>query len=191
MPVPTHVTHRYGVKDAKVYAVTKDDDQGYAYGPGIDVPGIKSVTLDAATATKELRGDNSLLHSQTALTGISGTIAFAKDSLDVVAAAFGLTVVEGSDTASITILGDSTPQPLRLEGLAASSDIIGGDVMAALSKIYMTPILGFAEEDYALYSVPFTAAPTTYVFPPAGGDPGGRKWVQQLNSSIPLTLASV
>jgi len=160
----SHVSKRYGVTDAKVYSITEDSETAYTYGNGIDVPGIKSVTIDAATTTKELRGDNRQLDSLIALTGISGTIAFAKDSLDVTAAALGLTVVDAgsgtNETATLTITGDSSPAPLRFEAIAAGSDFVGGDVRLILHKITMVPLAGLAEEDYATLSVAYTAAAT-------------------------------
>lgn len=162
----SHITKRYGVSDAKIYPVTTDTADGYAFGNGIDVPGIKSVTIEAATTTKELRGDNQQLDSLLALTGITGTIAFAKESLDVTAAALGLTVTDSgsapNQVATLSVLGTSTPQPLRLEAVAAASDFIGGDAVMILPKITMVPLVGLAEEDYATVSVSYTAAAAVF-----------------------------
>lgn len=184
MTTPSHISKRYGVTDAKIYAVTGDTASAYTYGSGIDVPGVKSITLDGSTSTKTLRGDNALLDSMIALDSITGTIQFAKDSLDVTAAALGLTVDDDTNTAELLIDGDAAPQPLRLEAIAAGSDFISGGVKLYIAKMYMVPIAGLAEEDYQTFSVPFTTAPTVY----RNGD-SKRLWVGTIHSSVAISAS--
>lgn len=182
--MPPLTTKRYGVSDGKVYPVSQDDETGYAYGAGIDVPGIKAVTFDPSTTTKTLRGDNRLLDQFITLDAIGGTLAWAKDSLRLTAAALGLELVEDSGTAELAIHGEATPQPLRLEALPAMTDMIGGGQKIYVAKLYMVPIAGLAEEDYQTYSVPFVTAPTVWA------DPDGRHpWIGFVNSDTPLVLS--
>lgn len=185
MPTPSHETKRYGVSDAKIYRVTGDTASAYTYGPGIDVPGIKAITLDAQTSTKTLRGDNSLIDSMISLDSISGTIQFAKDSQDVTAAALGLTVEDDTNTSELMIDGEATPQPLRLEAIAAGSDFVSGGVKLYIAKLYMVPIAGFAEEDYQTMSVPFTCTPTVW-----RDSNSKRVWVGTINSSVAITASA-
>lgn len=185
MPTPSHITKRYGVSDAKIYRVTADTASAYTYGAGIDVPGIKAITVDPQTSTKTLRGDNSLMDSMISLDSITGTIQFAKDSQDVTAAALGLTVTDASNTSELLIDGEATPQPLRLEAVAAGSDFVGGGVKLYIAKLYMVPLAGFAEEDYQTMSVSFTCTPTVY-----RNNDSKRLWMGAIHSSTSISASA-
>lgn len=162
----SHVTKKYAVDDAKIYVLTADPSGGSAtYGSAIDVPGIKSITLDGSMDVKSLRGDNQELDAMSSLSSVTGTINYAKESLDVAAALLGLSVTDAgsgsTETATLEVLGSTDPAYVKLEAKCPSVDLVGGDLHLTLHKIIPTglPISGLAEEDYQLSAIPFRAVP--------------------------------
>lgn len=169
MPL-THVTKVFAVTDCKLYKLTSDPSGGTAvYAAGIDVPGIKSVKISGDVESKQLRGDNTLLDSDTVLTNITAEIENAKLSLDALAMMLTGTVADSGVTpnqkASLDIMGGSaTPTkfaPFKLSAVSATSDVIGGNVDFTLHKCVLAsfPDLGLAEEDYQTTSAKFNAMP--------------------------------
>lgn len=174
MPV-THSTKVFAVTDAKLYPLTTDvAGAAPTYGAAIDVPGIKSVAITGSVESKELRGDNTLLDSDSVITGVAVAIEYAKLSLDVKAALMGGTVADSgvtpNQTATWDLLPTSKPKPFKLEAISASADPIGGAVKFALAKVVLDsfPEFGLAEEDYKTHSVSGKAMPTLGT---------GTKWV--------------
>jgi len=162
----TRVTKTFAVTDAKIAALLTDPDGGAAtYGPSLDVPGVKSVTISGDMETKQLRGDNQLLDSDTILTNVSVSIEHAKFSFDVFGVLLGVDPVETgatpNGTLSLPIKGDSKPGYFKLEAVSASSDIIGGNMGFELPKLIASsfPEMGLAEEDYKTHSWEADALP--------------------------------
>lgn len=154
MPL-SRITKVFAVTDCKMYPLLTDPAGGTAtYGPGIDVPGIKTVRITGTVATKSLRGDNQLLDSDTVLQDVSASITHAKLSLDVGRILTGGTVVDTGTTPSqistLDVLGSSRPGLFKLSAVSASADVIGGNVSFDLHKCIANtfPELGLAEEDY-------------------------------------------
>lgn len=158
-------TRVYGIKDAKIAPLTADPAGGTpTYGALIDVPGIKTYEISGDVEVKKLRGDNTQLATNAAITNIQVSVTHAKMSLDVLAAIIGGTVTDsGTTPAQKTqweLTGDNaTLPPFKLEGVTPPNgiDIVGGDVHVVMHKLTLSafPELGFAEEDYRIAS--FTA----------------------------------
>lgn len=170
MPL-SHVTKVFAVTDCKLYKVTADPAGGSTtYGPAIDVPGIKSIEISGDVESKQLRGDNSLLDSDTVLTNVSAKIEHAKLSLDALAMMLGQTVTDTGTTpnqvAGLDIIGGGFAgqtkfAPFKLTGVSASADPVGGNVLFTLHKAVLAsfPDMGLAEEDYQTISADLNAMP--------------------------------
>ncbi len=158
-------TRVYGIKDAKIAPLTADPASGTpTYGALIDVPGIKTYEVSGDVEVKKLRGDNTQLATNAAISNIQVSITHAKMSLDVLAAIVGGTVTDSGTTPAQKTTWDLTADtatlpPFKLEGVTPPNgiDIVGGDVHVVLHKLTLSafPDLGFAEEDYRIAS--FTA----------------------------------
>ena len=158
-------TKVYGIKDAKIAPLTSDPAGSTpVYGALIDVPGIKTFEISGDVEVKQLRGDNTKLASNSALTNVQVAVTHAKVSLDVLVAILGGAVTDsgtGSTEVSRWDLKGATATfpPFKLEGVTPPNgvDIVGGDMHVVLHKLTLSafPDLGFAEEDYRIAS--FTA----------------------------------
>ncbi|MGW2210117.1 phage tail protein [Streptomyces sp. NPDC001781] len=155
----------YSIQDAKIAPLTADPATGTpTYGALIDVPGIKSFEISGDVEVKKLRGDNTQLATNAAISNIQVSVSHAKVSLDVLAAIVGGTVTDSGTTpaqkTSWDLMADNaTLPPFKLEGVTPPNgvDIIGGDMHVVLHKLTCSafPDLGFAEEDFRIAS--FTA----------------------------------
>lgn len=144
----------FAVEDCKIRKVLTDPDGGPAtYGPAIDVPGIKNVTISGDVNTVQLRGDNRALESDTTLTGLTASFDHAKFSMDV------LEVLLGGTTAASGV-APNTVQTFTLPADATFGDFVleaktprysdGSDVHVRLGKLKLSsfPEFGMVEEDY-------------------------------------------
>jgi hypothetical protein len=98
----------YDVSDAAVYPITApgDADTPPSYGTGVDVPGIRTVTLGPTYESNSLRGDGRTIDKRTKLTAVSLTFGYGKLAPDVLA------VVDGG-TATTVGTGASTVTEYR------------------------------------------------------------------------------
>ena len=167
MPL-SHVTKVFGVNDAKIAKLTADPAGGSAtYATSVDVPGIKSVSISGDINTVDLRGDHTLLDSDSTLQNITLTFEYAKLSLDALVVWLGGTVSDSGTTpnqiAKLAMLGTDTllGNHWKFEAKTVSADTVGGDVHLVLYKCKLTsfPELGTAEEDYQTFTVEARAVP--------------------------------
>lgn len=170
MPI-SHVTKSFAVTDCKVAKLTADPAGGSpTYAASIDVPGIKKVTISGDVETKQLRGDNTKLDSDTVLTNITAEIEHAKISLDVLAMMLTQTVTDSGTTpnqiAALPIFGGGVGAgvkfaPFRLEALSATADPVFGSVRFSLAKCILNsfPDMGLEEEDYKTSSFGVDCSP--------------------------------
>jgi hypothetical protein len=165
MPL-SHVSKIYAVTDCKIAKLTADPAGGTAtYATAVDLPGVKSLAISGSIENKTLRGDNTLLDSDSTLTEVTGTIEHAKISLDVLAAQLGLTVADAGTTPNQTSTLDMTntakPAAFKVTAISATSDSVGGNVLYTLHKCILSgfPDLGLAEEDYQGFSFEFQCVP--------------------------------
>jgi hypothetical protein len=163
----THVTKVFAAKDCKLWPLTADTAPStLTYGTGVDVPGLKSITITGDVNTVELRGDNTKLDASSSMGGITVSLEFAKLSLDVLSSIFAATTVDaGTDpnaTATWTMLGTTGFSYVGLTAQAVGADPVVGDVMFSIYKLIPSsfPEMGLAEEDYKTNTVEFEAVPT-------------------------------
>jgi hypothetical protein len=164
----SHVSKTFGVNDAKIAKVTADPAGGTTtYATAIDVPGMKSVTISGDIETKDLRGDHSLLDSESTLMNMSVQFEWAKLSLAASAVMIGGTETDTGTTpnqiAKWAVLGTDTllGNYWKFEARTVSADTVGGDVHFVLYKCKLAsfPEMGTAEEDYLTYSADARALP--------------------------------
>lgn len=165
MPL-SHVTKVFAAKDAKLFPLTADPAGGSpTYGTGVDVPGLKTVTITGDVNSVELRGDNTKLDSASSMSGVSVALGFAKLSLDILSAVFSaLTVDSGTtpnQTSVWTLLGTTGFSYVGLTCQAVGADPIAGDVMFSVYKMIPSsfPEMGLEEEDYKTHTLEFEAMP--------------------------------
>jgi hypothetical protein len=167
MPI-SRVTKLYAVQDAKIAPLTSDPEGGApVYGALVDVPGIKAVEISGDVEVKELRGDNTLLDSDAAISNVTVSFPHAKLSLDVLKSLMSSTVTDSGTTPAQKsvwkMTKDSKPLPFKLEAVTPVSggDLIGGDVHFTLWKCVMAsfPGIGLAEEDYKTPEIEARAVP--------------------------------
>jgi hypothetical protein len=157
----SHVTKMFAVEDAKIYKMTADPAGGTTtYGTAVDVPGIKSVTISGDIENKELRGDNTLLDSNSVLTGLSVAWENAKLSTAVLEILLGGATVDSGTTpnqiATYTLLNSDVLSYFKFEAKSPTggSDAVTGDIHFIFPKCIVSEFgdLGLAEEDYQLTS---------------------------------------
>lgn len=149
---PSPVTKLYSTEDCKIQLLLTDPAGGTAtYGPLIDVPGIRQVGLTPVLESKQLRGDNRELDSDTTLVACEVSWEQAKLSYEALAVFLGGTwdgtryVRKGSDYIPTWRMGWKTP--------TSGGDDIGGDVHFGVTKGKVTAYtLGTAFEDYQIMS---------------------------------------
>ena len=159
MPI-SHDSKLYAVEDAKIAKLLTDPSGGSAtYDTLIDVPGIKTVSLTFDLENKELRGDNRRLDSDTTLAGVTVAFSHAKLSLNALAVMLGGTNTDSGSTpnqkATFTRLGADALNYFKLEAKTptAGVDTGTGDAHMVFYKLKLaTYELGFAEEDYQIFS---------------------------------------
>jgi hypothetical protein len=165
MPVTsTTISKWYAITDAKIFPLLSDPPEGVpTYGTPIDVPGVKSLIISGSTDTKELRGDNTLLDTDTVITSMDGTMEYAKLDLELQALLVGGTTMEqAAPPAQAWDWGTSdyaTVGSWMIIGRTPSADTPSGDCWLMIYKCKVTsfPEIGFAEEDYKTFSVDFSA----------------------------------
>lgn len=168
MPI-SRVTKLYSVQDAKISPLTSDPSGGPAvYGTAIDVPGIQEMSISGEIEVKTLRGDNTKLATNSAITNVEVAVTHAKLSLDVLTAILGGEVTDAGTTPAQSSTWDltdvnATLPPFKLEGVTPPNgvDIVGGDLHWILHKLTLSafPDLGFANEDYRIVSFTASADP--------------------------------
>jgi hypothetical protein len=145
-----------GINDLKIYPITNDDDSAFSVGDGIDVPGIRQLSVTFDIDEKELTGDEKTLAVSSKIKAVSFTSEYAELSLDVLAALSGGSVSSNSDNSSASFsLSDSDNTPyFQLQAKIDGTDSIsGGDCHICIYKAKVTamPING-VEGDFATYT---------------------------------------
>jgi hypothetical protein len=166
----SHVSKVYAITSAKVAKMTADIG-GATYGTSIVVPGSKKLGTTPEIQFKELRGDNSLMDSDSVLQGLRGRLDYAKLSLDVLNTILGTaavvdTGVTPNQVSTLSLLGNlggatpSVPNYFKLEAKSLDADVITGDVHYVFYKCRVTGFeVGLNEEDYQTFWIEFATQP--------------------------------
>lgn len=148
----SNVSKLYSTEDCKIRAITADPVGGPAvFGAYIDVPGIRQVTMTPQIESKQLRGDNKELDSDSTLVAVEVQWEQAKLSYPALAVLLGGTWSGGVYTQAEG--NYFSPFQMTWKTPTSGGDDIGGDVHFAAAKLKITAHnLGTAFEDYQILS---------------------------------------
>ena len=77
------VTKLFGVDDAKLFPITEDSSENFSCADGIDLPGVRQISLTYEIEEKSLTGDEKVLDVSNKIKSITFNIEYAKLSLEV------------------------------------------------------------------------------------------------------------
>lgn len=142
-----------GVDDCKIFPVTEDTAGAFTCGAGLDVPGIKQISVTLEVDEKELTGDEKTLATSAKIKSVTFTSEYAQLDLDVLAALTGGAVETTDETKQTFRIGENAlPAYFQLQAQVKGVDF-GGDAHIVIYKAKATalPING-TESDYATYT---------------------------------------
>ena len=164
--VASHNAAVFGTKDARVRKLLTYPVSGTAtYGPWVNVPGAKSLTISGDITTVVLRGDNGPQEQRSTLSAITATLNYAYLDMDVLAVVTSSTVADtgtgATANAALLVSEGIKFEPFELRAVSVDGGDIGGDVMFSLPKCVLSsfPEMGTAEEDFQTYSIGVGALP--------------------------------
>lgn len=145
-----------GINDLKIFPITEDNEEKFTVGDGVDVPGIRQISVTFDIDEKELTGDEKTLAVASKIKAVSFTSEYAELSLDVLSALSGGSVSTSSngESATFSLGGDDKPDYFQLLAKIDGTDSIsGGDCHICIYKAKVTamPING-VEGDFATYT---------------------------------------
>ena len=148
------VTKLFGVDDAKLFPVTEDSETQFTCGTGIDLPGVRQISLTYEIEEKSLTGDEKVLDVSNKIKSVSFNIEYAKLSLEVLAQLTGGSYsTSGSDdaeTATFSFGGGDLPNYFQLKAQILDTNNEGGDVHFCIYKAKATAIpLNGVQDDFA------------------------------------------
>ncbi len=147
MPVLPRYTSIFSIDNAAITPLLTDPIGGTAtYGTKIDVPGIRSATLDPEILAKELFGDNAIQGRAAKARQIMSKVEAARLNLDILALLMGGAVTEAGTTPAQTttynLLGSSAGSYFKLEyrvlGVELPNVAGGGDLHVVFWKAKIT-----------------------------------------------------
>ena len=155
-----------GVNDLKIFPVTKDDSTGFTCGTGIDVPGVRQISLTFEIDEKELTGDEKTLAVSSKIKSVTFSSEYAELSLDVLAALSGGTVTSSEGAQSFSLTASDKPGYFQLQAkIDGTESISGGDCHICIYKAKVTamPVNG-VQNDFATYTFNGKGVFTEYLF---------------------------
>lgn len=154
----SHKTALLGVDDLKIFPITNDSEDSYTVSDGIDVPGVRQISLTFEIDQKELTGDEKTLAVSSKIKSITFNSEYAELSLDVLAALSGGAVSTSgtgdTETASFSFSDGDLPSYFQLQAKINGTDsIVGGDchIIIYKCKASAIPING-VQSDFATYT---------------------------------------
>ena len=79
------VTKLFGVDDAKLFPVTEDSETKFTCGEGIDLPGVRQISVTYEMEEKSLTGDEKVLEVSNKIKSVTFNMEYAKLSLEILA----------------------------------------------------------------------------------------------------------
>jgi hypothetical protein len=151
------ITKVYAVQHAQIASLATDvAGAAPTFGEWFDVPGIKSFEISGDMETKELRGDNRLIDSQSTIKKVTAKFEHAKLSLMILQVMLG-GAVPATDTLPYAGMGwqmpiTAFPKPFGMRVASATQDAPGGAVLFSMTRCSLSkfPEIGAAEDDYKI-----------------------------------------
>lgn len=148
------VTKLFGVDDAKLFPVTEDSESAFTCGSGIDLPGVRQISLTYEIEEKSLTGDEKVLEVSNKIKSVTFNMEYAKLSLEVLAQLTGGTYsTSGEGDAAqglFTFGGGDLPNYFQLKAQILDTSNDGGDVHFCIYKAKATAIpINGVQDDFA------------------------------------------
>ncbi len=148
------VTKLFGVDDAKLFPVTEDSTENFTCGTGIDLPGVRQISITYEIEEKELTGDEKVLEVSNKIKSITFNMEYAKLSLEVLAQLTGGTYsTSGSGDTEKGVFsfgGGDLPNYFQLKAQILDTSNDGGDVHFCIYKAKATAIpINGVQDDFA------------------------------------------
>ena len=143
-----------GVDDCKIFPITADTSTTFTCGTGVDVPGIKQISITLEVDEKELTGDEKTLATSAKIKSVTFNTEYAELSQEVLKILAGGTTSSETGSETFRIDENSLPGYFQLQAQIKGVDLIpGGDAHFIIYKAKATalPING-TEGDYATYT---------------------------------------
>lgn len=143
-----------GVDDCKIFPITEDTAGNFTCGEGIDVPGIKQISLTLEIDEQELTGDEKTLAVSSKIKSVTFNSEYAKLSQEVLKVLTGGKVTDGEDVSTFELTEGSVPGYFQFQAqIKGTDDIIGGDCHICIYKAKATAIpINGTEGSYATYT---------------------------------------
>ncbi len=150
----TTVTKLFGVDDAKLFPVTEDSEDKFTCGSGIDLPGVRQISLTYEIEEKSLTGDEKVLEISNKIKSVSFNIEYAKLSLEVLAqltgGSFTKSGTDDTEVGTFSFGGGNLPNYFQLKAQILDTSNDGGDVHFCIYKAKATAIpLNGVQDDFA------------------------------------------
>ena len=148
------VTKLFGVDDAKLFPITEDSKENFACAEGIDLPGVRQISLTYEIEEKSLTGDEKVLEVSNKIKSVSFNIEYAKLSLEILAQLTGGSYVtetdENGEVGKFSFGGGDLPNYFQLKAQILDTSNDGGDVHFCIYKAKATAIpLNGVQDDFA------------------------------------------
>lgn len=148
------VTKLFGVDDAKLFPVTEDSESKFTCGTGIDLPGVRQISLTYEIEEKSLTGDEKVLDVSNKIKSVTFNMEYAKLSLEVLAQLTGGTYsTSGQDDTEVgtfTFGGGDLPNYFQLKAQILDTSNDGGDIHFCIYKAKATAIpINGVQNDFA------------------------------------------
>ena len=148
------VTKLFGVDDAKLFPVTEDSETKFTCGEGIDLPGVRQISVTYEMEEKSLTGDEKVLEVSNKIKSVTFNMEYAKLSLEILAQLTGGSYTKtGSDddeVGTFSFGGGDLPNYFQLKAQILDTSNDGGDVHFCIYKAKATAIpINGVQDDFA------------------------------------------
>jgi hypothetical protein len=183
------VTKLFGVDDAKLFPITDDSAESFTCDDGIDLPGVRQISLTYEIEEKTLTGDEKVLEIASKIKSVTFNIEYAKLSLDVLAQLTGGSLTEnGSNSAIFSFGGGNLPNYFQLKAQILDTNNEGGDVHFCIYKAKATAIpLNGVQDDFATLTFDGKGVYTEHEFGPEGSEQTKLIDIEIHSAATPLT----
>ena len=148
------VTKLFGVDDAKLFPIIEDSETQFVCSDGIDLPGVRQISLTYEMEEKSLTGDEKVLEISNKIKSVTFNMEYAKLSLEVLAqltgGSYSKTGDGDSEVGTFSFGGGDLPNYFQLKAQILDTSNDGGDVHFCIYKAKATAIpLNGVQDDFA------------------------------------------
>lgn len=178
------VTKLFGVDDAKLFPITEDSAEKFTCGNGVDLPGVRQISLTYEIEEKSLTGDEKVLDISNKIKSVTFNIEYAKLSLEVLSQLTGGSYTTSNDgdneVGTFSFGGGDLPNYFQLKAQILDTSNDGGDVHFCIYKAKATalPING-VQDDFATFTFDGKGVYTEHEF-----EVGGSKQTKLMDIEI-------